>query len=176
MTRRGVAWCAVLLLAVPCFAGNDCDFNFNALVKMIEAQYGVQRARIPFLGLAMFCLRVGRVPGAADFKIAVFENLPQSNVASNEAFERSVQRVIGSGWHPLMRARSSKDGSVTMIYANPDDKNMRVLIVALNGTDGTIVRARVKKSQVWKWLSKPQDAVNDQIDSPAHPQIASAAN
>jgi len=176
MTRRLVALCAVLLLAVPCFGGNDCDFNFNALVKTIETQYGVHRARIPFLGLAMFCLRVGRVPGAADFKIAVFENLPQSNVASNDAFERSVQRAIGNGWHPLMRARSSKDGSVTMIYANPDEENMRVLIVALDGTEGTIVRARVKKSQVWKWLSKPQDAVNGENDPPAHAQVAAAAD
>ena len=171
MSRRVIAVCAVLVLAIPCVGGNDRDFNFNALVKTIETRYGGHHVGIPFLGLATFCMRLGRVPGAAEFKIAVFENLPESNVASNDAFERSVQKVIGSAWHPLMRTRSRKGGSVTMIYADPDGKNMRVLIVALDGTDGTVVRARVKKSQVWKWLNEPQDAVDDARE----PELAAVA-
>lgn len=172
MTRRMVAVCALFVLAAPCFGKKDNQFH--ALVKTIEKQYGVHHARIPFLGLATFCMRVGRVPGAAGLKIAVFENLPQSAVASNDSFQTSVQKIVGSAWHPLVRQRSRNDGSVTMIYTNPDEEQLRLLIVSVDGTEATVVQAKLAKKQIWKWIREPQDAVHHDNDSSAHAELAAA--
>ncbi len=168
--KKIVAVCALLILASPCFARGDHEFH--ALVTAIESQYGVHRMRIPFLGLATFCMRVGRVPGASGFKLAVFENLPNSNVASNESFETGVQKIIGSDWHPLVRARSRDDGSVTMIYTNPDERELRLLIVSVDGTEATVVQTHLRKSQLWKWVSHPEDAVEHDGDSSARAELA----
>jgi hypothetical protein len=177
MRRSLVALCTVLMLSAPCFAKRDNQFRqFRSLVKAIEKQNGTHHMRIPFLGLATFCMRVGRVPGAAGLKIAVFENLPNSDVASSDSFQRSVQKIVGSAWHPLVRARSRDDGSVTMIYTNPDEQQLRLLIVSVDGTEATVVQAKLKKSQIWKWVSKPEDAVNQDSDPPQHAELAASAD
>lgn len=170
MMRRIVVACAVLLLAAPCFARRDDEFH--ALVKAIETQYGVHHVRIPFLGLATFCMHVARVPGTAGLKIAVFEDLPESDVASKGAFQESVEKIVGSEWHPLVTARSRDDGSVTMIYTNPDRQELRLLIVSIEGTDATVVQTKVQKAQVWKWMSHPKEAVEHDGGSSARAELA----
>lgn len=157
MRRLGVA-CAVLVLAVPCFGGGK-DKEFRALVKTVEARYGVRHASIPLFGLATFCMRIGHVPGAAGLKMAVFDNLPNSDIAANEVFQNDVQAAIGSSWHPFLRARSRSDGNVTVIYAKADEKQMEVLIVGADGSDAVVMQARLKAAQIRKWLSDPQGVV-----------------
>jgi len=174
MTRRIVAVCALFVLAAPCFGKKDNQFH--ALVKTIERQYGVHHARIPFLGLATFCMRVGHVPGAAGFKLAVFENLPKTDVAGNDSFQTSVQKIIGSAWHPLVRERSRNDGSVTMIYTNPDAEQLRLLIVSIEGSEATVVQAKLRKEQIWKWMSQPEDAVQHDGKPSAHADLSALAN
>lgn len=156
--RRVLAACVVLLVTVPCLGATDCDFN--ALVKTIEARYGVHRTRIPLLGFATFCLRVAGTPGAAGLKIAVFNDGLNSRTVSADSFEQSVETAIDSRWHPLVRARSREDGSLTVVYTQPDSKELRVLVVTLEGDDATIVQTKVKTSQIWKWITEPQDAVD----------------
>jgi hypothetical protein len=174
MTRRFIALCAVLVLAAPCFGKKDKEFR--DLVKGIEKQYGARQVPIPFLGLATFCMRVGRVPGAAGLKIAVFEDLPKSNVASNDSFQESLGKIAGSAWHPLVRQRSREHASVTMIYTNPDGQELRLLVVSIDGTEATVVEAKLGKSQIWKWMSEPEDAVDRDSDPPEHAQLATADN
>lgn len=174
MTRRFVAVCAVFVFAAPCFAKKDNQFH--ALVTTIERQYGVHHVGIPFLGLATFCMRVGHVPGAAGFKLAVFENLPKTDIASNDSFQTSVEKIIGNSWHPLVRTRSRDDGSVTIIYAYPDEKNFRLLIVSIGGTEATVVQASVSKSQIWKCLSKPENAVRHDNDPSGRAEDAAIDN
>lgn len=174
MTRRLLAVCAVLVLATPCFGGSDRDFN--ALVKTIETEYGVRHMRIPLLGFATFCLRVAGTPGSAGLKIAVFNDVLNSNAVSVDSFEQSVETAIGTKWHPLVRARSRNDGNVTMIYANPDAKELQVFVVTLNGNDATIVQTKLKTSQIWKWIGKPQDAVDLESDPPAHANLTITAD
>ena len=174
MSRRVLALCVVLALAIPCFAGNDHDFNL--LVKRIETQYGVRPMHIPMLGFATFCLRVAGTPGAAGLKIAVFHDGLNSNTLSADSFEQSVETTIGTKWHPFVRARSRENGSVTMIYTNPDPKEMRVLIVTLNENDATIVQTNLKTSQIWNWIKKPQDAVDHDSDPPSHARLTITAD
>ncbi|HEV2205836.1 MAG TPA: hypothetical protein VGR36_04820 [Candidatus Acidoferrales bacterium] len=174
MTRRIVAVCALFVLAAPCFGKKDNQFH--ALVKTIEKQYGVRHTRIPFLGLATFCMRVGHVPGAAGFKLAVFENLPKSDIGSNDSFQTSVEKIIGSSWHPFVRERSRDNGSVTMIYTYPDEENFRLLIVSIDGTEATVVQAELRKEQIWKWMSQPEDAVQHDGKPSAHAELAAIAS
>jgi hypothetical protein len=166
VTRRLLAVCALLMLAAPCFGTSDRDFN--ALVQTIEAEYGVRHMRMPLLGFATFFLRVAGTPRASGLKIAVFNDGLNSNKLSADSFEQSVERVVGTKRHPFVRARSRKDGSVTMIYTNPDAKELRVLIVTLSGNDATIVQTTLKTSQVWKWIREPQRAVDRDSRSPQH--------
>lgn len=170
MRRRALAVCVLGMLAVPCFGGNDRDFN--TLVKTIETQYGVRHTRIPLLGFATFCLRVAGTPGGAGLKIAVFNDALNGKAVSADAFEQSVETAMGNRWHPLVRARSREDQSVTAVYTNPDAKELQVMIVTLNGTDATIVQTKLKTSQVWNWIREPEKAVDRDGDgADASPRV-----
>jgi hypothetical protein len=159
--RRVLKVCTVCvvcaLLAIPCCADNDSDFQ--AVVRAIEAQYGVHHMRIPMLGFATLCLRVAGTPGAAGLKLAVFENV-RSKEISSASLEQAIQTAVGDRWKPLVRVRSRDEGELTMVYTNPADKEVRVLIVAVDGNNATVVQTKVKASQIEKWIHDPEDATH----------------
>jgi hypothetical protein len=150
------AVCAMLVLAIPCLGGNDQEFH--AVVSAIETQYGAPPMRIPMLGFATFCLRLAGTPVTAGLKIAVFENIRRANEISSESLEQSIQMAVGDRWKPLVRVRSRDDGELTMVYTNPGDKQLKVLVVAIEEDQATVVQARVKASQMRKWMRAPEAA------------------
>lgn len=159
MSRRALAVVFAITLAVPCFGGNDAEFH--AVVKTIETQYGVHHMRIPFLGFATVCLKIARIPGASGLKLAVFNHLPQDSGMSEEALQESIEASIGNTWRPLVRVRSNDDNNLTMVYANPSDKELRVLVVYIDPNAATVVQTKVKASQIRKWIQQPDEVTHD---------------
>ena len=153
--KRALAVLFISLLAIPCFGGNDAEFH--AVVNTIETQYGTHHMHIPFLGFATFCMRVAGVPGTAGLKLAVFDRLPQNDI-SEEALQHSIEAAIGESWQPLVRVRSKGDKELTIIYAVPSEKEIRVLVVSIEQNDATVVQAKVKASQIRKWIEHPDSA------------------
>ena len=159
MKRRALVLVLAMIVVVPCFGGGDPEFH--AVVKAIEAQYGVHHMRIPFLGFATFCLKIAQVPGASELKIAVFDDLPRADGMSIESFQESVESSLGGAWKPLVRVRSNDDNQLTLIYANPSDKEVRALIICLQTDNATVVQAKVKASQIRKWIEKPDEITHE---------------
>jgi len=159
VSRRALAVVFAITLAVPCFGGNDAEFH--AVVKTIETQYGVHHMRIPFLGFATVCLKIARIPGASGLKLAVFNHLPQDSGMSEEALQESIEASIGNTWRPLVRVRSNDDNNLTMVYANPSDKELRVLVVYIDPNAATVVQTKVKASQIRKWIQQPDEVTHD---------------
>jgi hypothetical protein len=158
MKRRALVLVIAVVAAAPCFGGGDAEFH--AVVKAIEAQYGVHHLHIPF-GLATFCLKVAQVPGASGLKIAVFDDLPRAQGITDETFEASVESSLAGAWHPLVRVRSKDDNQLTLIYANPSDKEIRALIVVLQPDSATVVQAKVKAAQIRKWIEEPDEVTHE---------------
>jgi hypothetical protein len=150
-TMAALAIAAVFVPALPCFAGSDGDFH--AVVASIERQYGVRHTHIPLLGFATFCVRFAGVPG---LKIAVFEHVRDANGISADSLEDSMDAAIGNSWRPLVRVRDR--GELTLIYTNPSDKTLKVLVVCFDGDDATVVQTKVTASQIRKWMRDPDDA------------------
>jgi len=158
VSRRALAAVFAITLAVPCFGGNDAEFH--AVVKTIETQYRVHHMRIPFLGFATVCLKIARIPGASGLKLAVFNHLPQDSGMSEEALQESIEASIGNTWRPLVRVRSNDDNNLTMVYANPSDKELRVLVVYIDPNAATVVQTKVKASQIRKWIRQPDEVTH----------------
>lgn len=157
MKPRALALFFVIAVAAPCFGGGDPEFH--AVVKTIEAEYGARHIRIPFLGVATFCLKIAQVPGTSGLKIAVFDHLSRANRTSNDAIQQSIEASIGSTWRPLVRVRS--DSEVTLIYAHPSDKEVHALIVCLQPDTATIVQAKVSAAQIRKWIEAPSEVTHE---------------
>ncbi len=173
MMRRLLAICALFALAVPCFGGNDHEFN--ALVKAVERQYGVRHVHIPLLGLATFCLCVSGTPQMAGVRIAAFDDPRDRETLSADSVEQSVEAAMGSAWHPLVRARSRADGQLTIAYTNPDRKKLQLLIVSVSQDNATIVETKLKVSEIWKWIKNPGEGIDRGGDQPMHRRFRVAA-
>jgi hypothetical protein len=158
VSRRALALVFAIAVAVPCFGGNDAEFH--AIVRTIETQYGVHHMRIPFLGFATVCLKVARIPGASGLKLAVFDHLPKESGISDEALQESIEATIGNTWRPVVRVRSNDDNNLTMVYANPSDKEMRVLVVYIDANAATVVQTNLKASQIRKWIHQPDEVTH----------------
>jgi len=160
VSRRvlGLGLVVAIALAVPCFGGNDAEFH--AVVRTIETQYGVHHKRIPFLGFATVCLKVARIPGASGLKLAVFDNLPKESGIPDAALQQSIEATIGDTWRPLVRVRSNDDNNLTMVYANPTDKELRVLVVYIDPNTATVVQTKLKASQIRKWIQQPDEVTH----------------
>lgn len=160
MKRRTLISLLVLTFAIPCFGGGDPEFH--AVVKTIEAQYGVHHMHIPF-GLATFCLKVAQVPCMSGLKIAVFDHFSRASGISDQEFEESLESAVGAAWRPLVRVRSNDENQLTLVYAKPSDKEMRALIICLQPGNATVVQAKVSVAQIRKWIEKP-DEITHQVD------------
>jgi hypothetical protein len=153
VSRRGIEILLVIALAMPCFAG---DREFKSVVSAIETEYNTKHMRIPMLKLTTFGLHAAGVQGGSDLKLAVFEHLDLPPDASTVEFERKITSAMGGGWHPLVRVKVRGEGQFTMIYASTDEKKMKLMIIALQPENATVVQVTLKESDVKKWIKDPK--------------------
>src|SRR5687767_2109006 len=109
----------VLLAAAPVHAG------FDEVVAHVAKNSGLKRMTIPFMGLARFAVWVASPDGVHDFRIAVFEG--REGNSRGELSAEALNAAAGKGWKPFVQSRSKRE--TTSIYAQPDGKLMKLLIV-----------------------------------------------
>lgn len=141
----------VLCTSAVAFAG---DNDFRGVVRAIEGHYGVHHMHVPFLGVAMFFARPSGVSG---MRLAIFEDFDTH--ADPDDIRRVVENSLGEGWYPFVRVRSRNDGNAsaetTLIYANPSDGKMRMMIVNVEPSEATVVELKVDEHSIKRWLKKP---------------------
>ena len=160
MSRRALDILLVVALAIPCFAG---DREFNSVVSTVETQYGVHKMHIPLIGFATFCLKVAGTPGTSGMKIAVFQHMPRPRGSSDTEFEQRVTSSLGPEWLRFVRVRSHESGQFTIIYTNAAEKDLKMMIVALQPDDATVVQVKLKSSDLKRWIDDPE-GMADQND------------
>jgi len=134
--RRG--WAALLLLttliALPLHA------DFASIAKAIDAQSGVRRIWIPFLGIARMAVRVVAPEGIHDFQLVTFEGADQLDPRK---LQDIVQAKAGAGFVPLVRTWSRNSGEWSFIYARPSARGDRLELIVLAHDDENTVLVRV---------------------------------
>jgi hypothetical protein len=158
VSRSALDIVMVVALAIPCFAG---DREFKSVVSTVEAQYGVHQMHIPLLGFATFCLKVAGTPGASGLKVAVFQHMPRPRGSSDQEFEQKVTGTLGPEWQRFVRVRSQSENQFTIIYMNAADKDLKMMIVALQPDDATVVQVKLKSSDLKRWIDDPEGMARD---------------
>lgn len=141
-----------ILVLVLCAYGvaSASGREFHGVVHAIEKTYGVHHAHIPFLGLAML---LARPEGVHALRVAVFENFKMGPDATDVT--GLVEKTLGPDWHPFVRVWSRDGHENTLIYTNPSEGNMHMMIVSLESSEATVVELNVSDRAVEKWLKEP---------------------
>lgn len=158
MSRRALDILLVVALAAPCFAN---DREFKSVVNTVETQYGVHQMHVPLLGFATFCLKMAGTPGASGLKLAVFQHMPRPRGSSDQEFEERVTASLGPAWQRFVRVRSQEENQFTIIYTNGGEKDLQMMIVAIQPDNATVVQVKLKASDLKRWIDDPEGMAQD---------------
>ncbi|HEX7707153.1 MAG TPA: hypothetical protein VF701_11910 [Thermoanaerobaculia bacterium] len=145
MTKRLLAALLAVSLTVPLYA------DFASIARAIDAQHGVKRVWIPFLGLARAAVRVTQPQGVRDFQLVTFKG---TGGLDGQHLSSLVRSKIAPGFQPLVQVWSRKSGDRSFIYARPHPNGNRVelIIVAQDGEETVLVRVDVDADVIARQL------------------------
>lgn len=149
MTKRLVAALVVLAVAVPMYA------DFGAVARAIDAEKGVKRVWIPFLGIARLAVRVIHPEGVRDFQLVTFEG---TDNVDPDRLRLLMEQKLGKGFTPLVRVWSKKNGKKewSFIYVRPHGRDrMELVILASDDEDTALVRVDVDAEVLARELDEP---------------------
>ena len=150
----------VIFASSLAFAG---DPEFRGVVNAIEGHYRVRHMHIPLLGVALF---FARPEGVSGLKLAVFENFP--GIDSTDDVRRIVETSLGPGWYPFVRVRSQLGRETTLVYTNPSDRKLRMMIVNVESSEATVVELKLSDHAIKQWLKEPGEEAEDQSGHRRH--------
>ena len=133
------------------------DNEFRGVVHAIEGHYGIHHTHIPLLGFALFFVRADGVSG---LKLAVFEDFHVH--ADVDEVSHVVENSLGPGWYPFVRVRSKGDDETTLIYANPSNGKLRMMIVNVESSEATVVELKLSDHAIDGWLKEPGEKAEGQ--------------
>ena len=143
----------VLLLIAFCLAAPIASHasDMNRVARAVEAELGVRRTHIPFLGVAMFVGRVAsgfQMPGA---KLAVFENANLSARSAHD-LQRAVQNALGAEWTPFVKSTTNHGQEQTWIYLHPERKGMHMFIATAESGEVSLIEVKASEQQMRRWI------------------------
>lgn len=150
MTKRVLAALLVLAVTIPAYA------DFGALARALDAEKGVKRVWIPFLGLARIAVRIVHPEGVRDFQLATFEGADNVDPLR---LQQLLHDKLGKGFVPLVRVWSKKGDKKewSFIYVRPHGKDrMELVILAHDDEDTALVRVDVDAEVLARELGEPR--------------------
>jgi hypothetical protein len=143
MTKR----LAILLLAFAITVPLSADFA--SIARTLDAQRGVNRIWIPFLGIARVAVRIIEPEGVHDFQLATFEG---TDDVDPKMLRDLMRTQAGPGFRPLVQTWSRRSNDWSFIYARPSAKSDRLelMVLAHDGSDTVLVRVEVDANVVAK--------------------------
>ena len=142
MIRRLAAAALVVALAAPA-----AHADFSAIARAIDAQRGVSRIWIPFLGVARVAVWLVQPEGVRDFQLVTFRGADKVDAAALQAI---MHANAGQGFVPLVQARSRRTGEWSFIYARPmkDGKHVELMVLAHDDENTVLVRVEADTSVI----------------------------
>jgi len=139
--RLAVALLFATVIAAPLYA------DFASVARAIDAQHGVKRIWIPFLGLARVAVRMVQPEGVHDFQLVTFEG---TDKVDPHELQRILRTHAGAGFTPLVQAWSRRSNEWSFIYARPrpDANRLELMILAHDDEDTVLVRVDVDANVV----------------------------
>ena len=161
---RAVALALALALTATVARAGEKDFDLA--VDQIKQQYHGKKLGGFGMFLARVAVKMAKPAGVKSFKFAVFEEL--SGVEDGQALQAALRDGLASSWRPLVRTYSRREREQTYVYVRPKDKDFEVLVVAVDDTEATVVKARIDPVEAAKWIEDKQvamESVESMIDS-----------
>ena len=147
--RRALLVGALALAAVPARAE---DPDFRHLARRIEWEHHTRRVSIPFFGVA----RLMAWPfGVRGLDMAIWEDLSYQRLRAGEGINQLLAEMGPRGWKPMVRAHSPRERELVQIFARPQGKQMRLLVL-ITEDDTVMLHLKVNPGRLAWMLNEPR--------------------
>jgi hypothetical protein len=130
--------------------------DFGSIVHHIEASYHVHRNHrflFAFAGLVVRCWHIG---GVKSMKMAYFENQHLDGTDTDKKLDEIVARVGRSGWRPMVRSVSHRNGEHVYVYAQDahGGKDLKLLVVNVEPDEAEVIQAKVDPKKLEQFIDE----------------------
>ncbi len=149
---------SVLMLALLAFGiqtANAQGKGYDKIVNHLQSNYQAKKVKVPFMWLAKIAVKVVRPAGVKSFDVTLFENLTFKRATLDSEMQAAMKNSLGEEWTPIIRIRS-KDGEQVYAYMREDGDNVRLMLVAIDKDNATVVRAKFNAEKFIEFLNNPK--------------------
>jgi hypothetical protein len=150
----------VTLLQDTAFAHDD----FGDIVRHIERTYHVHRSYGFLMGFAGLVVKVGHPAGVKSMKCALFEDQHLDETAADYRLDDIVREAGKSGWQPVVRSYSHRNGEHTYIYSKMDGKDLKLLLVSVEPSEAVVMQMKLNPDRLVQFLDEHTHPKHDADD------------
>lgn len=144
--------------------------EYDAVCDHLEKKFQAKKVKIPFMWLARMAVGVVRPAGVKSFKVTTYTDLHFNREQLDLEMQSVMRDAFSDDWSPIIRVRS-KTGDQIYMNMRESGKNVKLLVVTINETKATVVRARFNPEKLAEFISNPEIfgiSLGDNDDSDAN--------
>jgi len=132
------------------------DSSYGRIVDQLQSEYRATPQPMYGAGLlGELTVAVLRPAGVSKVKFTILKDLDARD-RPNRDFDRVVQTAVESKWHRLVVRLAPLERQWTYVYAQPDGKQVRLLIVNRDHGDAFVAEVRVDPDKLSAFIDNPE--------------------
>ncbi len=157
MTKKKIILATILLtvFAFGIHTANAQGKAYKQIVNHLQSNYSAKKVKIPFMWLAKIAVKVVRPAGVTSFDVTMFKSLTFKRATLDQEMQSAMKDSLGADWSPIVRVRS-KEGEQVYAYMKEDGDNVRLMFVAIDKNNATVVRAKLNADKFIEFLNNPR--------------------
>lgn len=153
MRRLATTALLITLTVTPAFGG---DNSLSSVVKFLQSNYKAQKQSLHGGGfLARVAVKIIRPAGVKGLRFTILKELRVPDSAGLQ-FSEFLDRSVNPKWRPMVRQFSRRGGEWTWVYAQPDGKDIKLLIISRQRRDAVVAEARIDPARLNAFIDDPR--------------------
>lgn len=153
---RRVAW-----VLAACFLGagaaTAADREFSDVVRALSDEWHAKPRHVPLFGLVNLVAGTMHPAGAKHIELAIFDDVRYSR-SEGRSMAQCVRDAVGANWAPFVHARSVTDRKTVLVYARAAGRDWKLLVVAMDHTQATVVELLLDMDALARWMQDPENS------------------
>jgi hypothetical protein len=135
------------------------DRSFSSVVKHLKSNYRAKgKSTFGFVNFARFAVKLIRPAGVKNFKVAMLSDLQYQEQAAPGTleFHSFIRNTVNPLWKPLFQYNARLKGQWTYVYITQEDKDVKILAVALQQREAYVVQFKFSPDKLAKFIDDPK--------------------
>lgn len=162
ITRKSLFARLLIVIALVSLApsiASASDRSFSSVVKHLKSNYKAKgRSTFGFVSFARFAVKLVKPAGVKNFKVVMLSDLQYQEhpAPGTMEFHSFIRNTVNPLWKPLFQYNGRLKGQWTYVYITQEDKDVKVLAVALQQREAYVLQFKFSPDKLAKFIDDPK--------------------